>query len=534
MLRDLKVESPSEARLTADVIVVGAGVAGLTLASKLAKEGLRAIVFESGGRSQQSETHPLNEVVLEGDSYRGAQRGRARCLGGTSTLWGGAMLPMMACDLGQHTAGWDVDWPVSLAQLEPHFDEIERTFRLPSGNFGLPAMDEADPVASGFQFCSAKWPTFSRRNLARLLASELDSPNPDVWMNATVTRFNLDEGGRLRSVEAESGSGSSITASAPLFALAAGTIESTRSLLLLNAQHGKRVFPKDGPLGRRFHDHLSAMAARIEPTDRIRLNETFGLRFQRDAMRDVRLVPREELRRARRLPGGFAHLAATSNGSDGFTALRTIQRSIQRGAIPQLSDFCMLARDAGWLMRAAWWFAVKRCLLAASGASSQLYLVIEQEPHLDNRITLSADRRDIFGVPLAKLDWKVRDADLQSFGALQGALHEYWNASGLSTLGVFERTPRDEWAASLRHGGDIYHPGGTTRMGADRLTGVVDADLLVHGVPNLYVVSTSAFPSGGSSNPTFLLMAFALRAARHMAAALRSKIVSTGCAVGAR
>jgi choline dehydrogenase-like flavoprotein len=57
-------------------------------------------------------------------------------------------------------------------------------------------------------------------------------------------------------------------------------------------------------------------------------------------------------------------------------------------------------------------------------------------------------------------------------------------------------------------------------MGRSAATGVVDANLRTFRVSNLHVVSTSAFPSGGGANPTFMLMAFALRAANRLAAEL--------------
>ena len=84
MIHDLsQVETAAD--VVADVCVVGAGVAGILLATKLRQFGIRVIVLESGSLHQKEETHPLNEVVQLGTPYRGATRGRFRCLGGTST-----------------------------------------------------------------------------------------------------------------------------------------------------------------------------------------------------------------------------------------------------------------------------------------------------------------------------------------------------------------------------------------------------------------------------------------------------------------
>lgn len=64
-------------------------------------------------------------------------------------------------------------------------------------------------------------------------------------------------------------------------------------------------------------------------------------------------------------------------------------------------------------------------------------------------------------------------------------------------------------------------------MGRSVSTGVVDGDLRAFRVPNLTVVSTSCFPSGGSANPTFMLMAFALRAADRIFAEIRPGSATT-------
>jgi glucose dehydrogenase len=59
---------------------------------------------------------------------------------------------------------------------------------------------------------------------------------------------------------------------------------------------------------------------------------------------------------------------------------------------------------------------------------------------------------------------------------------------------------------------------GTTRMGQDAATSVVDPDCRVHDVPNVYIAGASLFPTGGSVNPTFTLAALSARLARHIAA----------------
>ena len=83
MIRDLASLQVDPAPIEADVLVIGAGIAGLILATRLSRSGLRVAVAESGATHQTPETHPLNEVVQTGQIYGGADAGRFRCLGGT-------------------------------------------------------------------------------------------------------------------------------------------------------------------------------------------------------------------------------------------------------------------------------------------------------------------------------------------------------------------------------------------------------------------------------------------------------------------
>jgi choline dehydrogenase-like flavoprotein len=59
--------------------------------------------------------------------------------------------------------------------------------------------------------------------------------------------------------------------------------------------------------------------------------------------------------------------------------------------------------------------------------------------------------------------------------------------------------------------GDIFHPGGSTRMGVNARAGVVDRDLRVFAASNLSIASAATFPTGASANPTLTIMCLALR-----------------------
>ncbi len=519
MLRNLADGGERRRELEADVLVIGAGVAGLIAATRLAKAGRRVVVLESGDRHQPADTHPLNEVVQLGDRYAGAEEGRFRCLGGTSTRWGGAMLPFLPADMEPHSAGWAADWPVRLDEVTGYLSEIEALFGLPHDSYDRPELFAmADGSEPEWTARLAKWPPFKLRNVATLLTAGIAAPDgPEVWLNATATGFHLDPAGRLAGVTARGPDGAELHVRAPETIVAAGAIESTRLLLLLDRQHGDRIFAPDDVLGRYFHDHLSAFAADVETASRSALNRLAGFRFEHGGMRNLRFELNRRGRILHRLPAAFAHIGFASDVPTGFDALRGIYRNVQRRALPAVADVTALAANAPWMARAAWWRFVHRRLLVPSQARFELNLVIEQKPDSANRITLAPDRADPFGCPLAAIDWHVGEEDLDNFAAIFDRFAAQWAASTLAPLATIAGRPAADVRARIVEGGGIFHPGGTARMGAGAQAGVLDAQLRCWRIPNLSVVSTAAFPTGGAANPTLMLMLFALRTADRLA-----------------
>jgi choline dehydrogenase-like flavoprotein len=134
----------------------------------------------------------------------------------------------------------------------------------------------------------------------------------------------------------------------------------------------------------------------------------------------------------------------------------------------------------------------------------------EQAPNPDSRVTLGT-RRDAFGLPVARLDWRPAESDRASIRASQKVVDAALRAAG---VGRVELMLGDERPPVLFEGN--FHHLGTTRMHADPHRGVVDADCRVHGLRNLYIAGSSVFPTFGCSNPTLTVVALALRLADHL------------------
>jgi choline dehydrogenase-like flavoprotein len=136
-----------------------------------------------------------------------------------------------------------------------------------------------------------------------------------------------------------------------------------------------------------------------------------------------------------------------------------------------------------------------------------LFVRSEQVPNPDSRILLSS-RRNRLGQPLAQLDWRLSGQDIDSVDAWLSRLE-----SAVGKIPGSHVMVREDWQRHILGG---PHHSGTTRMSTSPHDGVVDKDLKVHSVENLYVAGSSVFATGGFANPTFPLVALALRLADHL------------------
>ena len=135
---------------------------------------------------------------------------------------------------------------------------------------------------------------------------------------------------------------------------------------------------------------------------------------------------------------------------------------------------------------------------------------MEMEPRAENRVTLG-DTKDEYGEPLPHVHHECSELDKRSLIELHRVLGQEVAALGLGRL---ESRLGQEHPWPIDH--DASHHMGTTRMGSDPKSSVVDLNCKIHGVDNVYVAGASVFAMSGCANPTMTLVALAIRLADHL------------------
>lgn len=496
----------------ADVCVVGSGPTGMALAHELQGSGRRTVLVESGGLEPSPDAARLDRGESIGASGVDMDEGRARVLGGASTLWAGQCLPLEPEAFAARPWVADSGWPISPADLQPYVGRAESFFRVRGEPY-----DER--VWSPFGLAPLPLDRSKLTHLATVYTPQPDlgarfrealerSPDVRVLLRATATGLEAGEGGRaVTALRVKGLDGREARIRARAFALCAGAIENARLLLLSGGIGNERDL-----VGRYFQDHPNVLAGSVETAAPRALLDRYSLLYRKPHRYWAKMGAAPELQKERQILNGIANLKLDFGADSGLEAAKRLYRAARRRERPAGGgrDLARMARDLPALARAYGRF--RRGLSPASTPERILLQVhVEQAPDRESRVRLGTEL-DPLGQPVAQVDWRVGDQDVETARVLSEAVRDE-----LARLGAGE-VRLAEWdnGAGARGFSGAYHYMGTTRMADDPARGVVDRDCAVHGVAGLYCCGGSVFPAGGVANPTLAMAALALRLADHI------------------
>ena len=445
-------------RQSYDLIVIGSGPAGLTLAHRYDDLTInnRTLIVESGSRSNQTgEAQKLSLVDASGDldsSYYSLHN--QRIFGGTSTVWGGW------CKVLETRAFLNGEWPLSYDELQAYYPKAADVLGLPEEVYTHPET----PFPGNANLVYRPYYISTRLHFGNLFHDwMIQSPNVDVLFNHTVTNIGVYDGEVAQHVSIQE---SSVSRVPPVkvfgnkIVLACGGIQNAR-LLQLSLPRGNAL-----PIGLYFcaHPHVNNYG-------RIILDEDVFDQIKNESASGTKM----------------AHSIALSSEFSNTKRCETVNFLIQS---PESSLANILGQN-------------RRTVMAAISVHA------EMQSLASNNITLSNTCRDFLDQPIAQVVLRY---------SLKGthAAYDYINAelirSGIGRLGI----PGE---VKILHGGG--HMIGSTRMGKDPAISVTDAHARVWGMKNLYLAGSSLFSAAGAANPTFTILALSLRLADHLAGRLK-------------
>ncbi|WP_019140822.1 FAD-dependent oxidoreductase [Noviherbaspirillum massiliense] len=521
------------------VCIIGGGVAGITLALELDRQGIDACLLESGGFSPDDDTRDLYRGEDVGAwKYNFADGSRSRFLGGSSNCWGGWCRPLDPWDFEKRDWVPHSGWPFGLDELMPYYERTHSLLKLGPTNFepafwegaiGRQDVRRIPLVTNKIRDTISQFSPPAR--FGKLYRDDLKrSQHVRVFLYANVINIDTDKAARTVSqVQVATLTGRSMQVRAKTFVLATGGIENARLLLASNKVQASGLGNGNDLVGRFFMDHPRLLTGNIRFRKEWARNKLFDVKYHymnsavaaHGTCIAAQFALTPEVLEQERLLNARVWFSSVfpGEGSAGAQALfRCKQALLQKEQADwKLSKdlLTMVAHPIDTLGYGYTRLFQPRWLI--QGVKFQL--IVEPDPDPNSRVTLSPTQKDRLGMNRVRVDWRLGEQVKRTFDRTLALLADDMQRSGVADVTLDPPVEGRNWPSDLE---GTWHHMGTTRMHDSPKHGVVDRNCLVHGMTNLYVAGSSVFPTAGANFPTITLAALTFRLSEHIVKELRS------------
>ncbi|WP_459193891.1 GMC family oxidoreductase [Halosimplex sp. J119] len=522
--------TPSE---RVDVCVVGAGPAGALVAQRLADRGHDVVVLEAGPRfDSDSRLERMERAIrpahdphsvwdmggerdafsASGDRFYPLNAMRVKGVGGSTLHWQGMVMRLHESDFERRSRdGVGADWPVDYDDLRPYYAEAESAIGVAGASdnpFG-PPREEPHPMPAfppsysdslfaeaceelgiamhsvpnarnseaydgrgqcvGYGTCDPVCPSGAKYSADHTVAAA-EEVGARVLDRVPVQRLETDGSGeRVDAAVYATPDGTEHRQEARQFVLAAGGVEIPRLLLLSTSEtHPDGLANSSGLVGRYFMEHLFAGVGGTldEPT---RQNHV-----------------------------GFMTSESHQFYDNDFDGVGPMKLEFLNYAGPSPVEKALGADEWGDDLLAS--------LRESYGTHVAMGGLVGQLPRKSNRIALDPTTTDDHGNPVPDVQWSLDERTRRTLTKANGIQRRVLDELGADV----------EWTVGPDNTGPAAHHMGTTRMGTEPESSVVNPRLRTHDVANLSVASSSVFVTSGAMNPTLTIAALSLKAADHV------------------
>ena len=506
-----------------DVIIIGSGAGGGTLAHRLAPSGKRILIIERGDWLPREPQNWLAEDVFVDGRYSSKdtwldhdgkefQPQVHYFVGGATKLYGAALYRLRAEDFGElrHHDGISPAWPIEYGELQPYYTQAEELYRVHGARgedpteppadapYPFPAVSHEPRIAKlaedlaasghhpfhapcGVMLDEARMPysTCARcpdcdgfpcllhaKSDAEVIAVRpaLEHPNVTLLTRARALRLQTDDAGNRVTEVVVARDGEQESYAGDIVVVSAGAANSAALLLAsADAQHPKGLANGSDMVGRNymFHNSDAVLALSHEPNPTI-FQKTLGVNNYYFKGPDFEF------------PLGNIQMVGKS------------QTPMFRGEKPVET-----------LLAPTW------TLERVAEHAVDFWLSTEDLPVAENRVTLASDGR-------IRLSYRATNAEPRK--RLYETLKSLFGKLGMQDHHIVHHA----YLQNPIPVAGVAHQAGTCRFGTDPAASVLNPDCRAHELDNLYVVDTSFFPSIGAVNPALTAMANALRVGDHL------------------
>ena len=487
-----------------DICIVGAGAAGITLALQFLNTPLKIILLEGGGFDYEPAMQDLYRGKNAGLPYYSLESARLHYFGGTTGHWAGYCSEYDETDFKKREWIPGSGWPLSRSDLDPYYRKASEILELQT------SQPDAGTMRSSLDFDSSgirnkMWyfsppVRFGKKYRDTIVKAE----NIVLYTYANVTEIITNENvSSVGEMTVKNIAGKQHRVRAKKFVLACCAIQNARLLLASNKQARKGLGNDNDLVGRHFMEHLEMNAAdlflpRPASLDLYRLQFFYTkvraeLALTEDKQKDLQVL----------------------NGTVALDPVVVAEESNEAADTSSTVDD-PAASLKGWEKAEKYYESGKYLKEKFSRTKQFMFFTrMEQSPNPLSRITLDT-AKDALGMPRVVMDWKLTALEKRSYRKLIETIGVACGMKGTGRVRLHEWLHDENDVSWPEHLAGGWHHMGTTRMHVNSKEGVVNEHCKVHGIDNLYVAGSSCFPTAGSANPTYTIVAMALRLAAHL------------------
>ena len=445
------------------VAVFGSGPAGIATALELEKKNIKCLLIEAGDENYSEASQEFYKGKVIGDPIIDLSASRLRQFGGTSGHWGGWSKPMEKYNFDH--------WPLNASDLDIY---LKRTCEILNINnqFRKSSLNEFFNQIE-FQYSTVRFADKFNNHINK-------SNNIFLILNTQLSHF---VGSNNNTDYAVCISNSVIKKiRAKYFVLACGGIENSRILLWTRRQN-QRFIDNELPIGKYWMNHpwiLGGKGIISKKKLKKKMKNNF---LEYDDV--IHFAAKKELIIKKEILSAAIYIDPEEDTK--------IYKEI-------IKDILCVAPEYGK--------KIARMIFKKDLKCGNIFMNLEENPNENNKIVLDKEK-DEFGIPMVKLFYKKSEYSLKTAKLF---LEEFGNLCRKDDLGRIAIKDSISNLEGYEQLGANHHLGGT-KMGINKSESVVNKDLKVHGINNLYISGSSSFVTSGYTNPTFTIIQLALRLA---------------------
>lgn len=437
------------------------------LAKKLNKN-FKIALIEAGGLDYSIESQDCYKGKVIGDPYFDLDLARLRYFGGTTNHWTGYCRTFDSIDFQRHYLGKEFVWPIKKKNIDPYLDESSKILEIGTQK---PNSEEGLNIESlNFNFSA---PVRFAKKYMKFLS---DSTNIDLIINSNLYLLEPDDQRKINSAIFKTFANKKFKIKSKIYIFCMGGIENSRMLLWNKKMHGQKFIDDIIPIGNYWMEHPHYTLG-----ETILIDDVYRKRFF-----SISAARQKEL--------GIMNIAFRFE-KQGVGGTKKLLNELLCQS-PKLGTWAVNLFNknllCGTYLRAAW----------------------EQSPIKDNKIELNLNDVDFFNIPKTNFYWEKQPLERKTLLKSLNDINAWILNKDHGRIKLYDWVLKDYYPEDDEIGG--YHHLGGTRMHSDKKFGVVDANLKIHGLKNLYVSGSSVFTTGGHSNPTLPIVQLSLRLAEYL------------------